>query len=118
MAACDQLAFSTPRRVISEQSTMIVSVRLRNRAAAADATTPTNMKYRLDSVPSGVQVSDWTTLTVANPATITLSSTQTKIQNDTRTLERKRLSVAVDYGLATQFIDSMSFEVSNLPGLA
>ena len=117
MSIVDQIAFATPTRIVNEQSTMVVSARFRNRAAAADATTPTNVKYQITDVPSGTILTDFTTVTPANPVSITLSTTQTKILNDTRGQEKKRLTIVADYGLATQFLDSMTFEVRNLSGI-
>lgn len=117
MAACDQIAFSTPKRVVNEQSTMVITARFRNRAAAADATTPTNVYYQVTDPLSGVVITSLTSVTPANPLTLTLTTTQTKILNDTRSQELKELVVIADYGLATQFTDRMSFRVRNLSGI-
>lgn len=115
MTAANLIAFSTPQRKINERSVMVVVARFRDRATNADVT-PTNAKYRLDG-PNG-EVLGWTTVTATTTATITLTAAQTAILNDTRTLQDMTLSVAADYALATQFIETLPFQVRNNPYLS
>lgn len=114
MSAATAIYFSTPTRKINERSAMSITARFRDRSAGTDVT-PTNCKYRLDGECG--QVTDWTALTPGTTATISLTSSQTAISNDARALEQMTLSVAADYGLSTQFIESMTFQVRNQPYL-
>jgi hypothetical protein len=110
MAAANQITFSTPTRRINERSVMVVVARFRDRATVADVT-PTNVKYRLDGERG--EITGWTAATPGTTVTITLTASENQIYNDTRALEKRSLSVAADYGLATQFIESMQYEVRN-----
>jgi hypothetical protein len=106
--------FSTPTRKINERSSMVIVARFRDRSAGTDVT-PTNVKYRLDGECG--EILGWTSLTPGTTATITLTPAQTAILENSRALETKTLSVAADYGLSTQFINSMTFQVRNQPYL-
>lgn len=112
MTAANSITFSTPTRKINERSTMVVIARFRDRATNADVT-PTNVKYRLDGELG--EITGWTTATPGTTATITLTAAQNAILNDARALETRTLSVASDYGLAGQFIESFAYQVRNLP---
>lgn len=112
MTAATAIYFSTPTRKINERSAMTVVARFRDRATNADVT-PTNAKYRLDSECG--EVTGWTALTPGPTATISLTSTQTQILNGIHALQDMVLSVAADYGLAGQFIETMPFQVRNQP---
>jgi hypothetical protein len=107
----NQIAFSTPTRVINERSSMVVTVNFRDRSTSSGIT-PTNVSYRIDG---DGEILGWTSVTPASEMEITLTPAQTAIQNDSRRVERKTLSVAADYGLDTQFIQTMSFQVRNQP---
>lgn len=108
--ATTQITFSTPTARINERSVMAIVARFRDRATDADVT-PTNVRYRLDGECG--EILGWTTATPGTSVTLTLTSAQTAIENDTRSIEPKVLSVAADYGLSTQFIETYRFEVRN-----
>lgn len=114
MTSCNAIYFSTPTRKVNERSSMVIVARFRDRATGSDVT-PTNCQYRLDGEYG--EILGWTSLTPGTTATITLTPAQTAILEDSRTLETKTLSVAADYGLSTQYIDSMDFQVRNQPYL-
>jgi hypothetical protein len=112
MTAATAIYFSTPTRKINERSSMVVVARFRDRATGTDVT-PTNVRYRLDSECG--EILGWTTATPGTTATLTLTPEQTAMRNGPHNIETKTLSVAADYGLATQFIESMDFQVRNQP---
>lgn len=112
MTAANAIYFSTPTRKINERSSMVIVARFRDRATNADVT-PTNVKYRLDNECG--EILGWTSATPGTTATITLTPAQTAMLDSSRVLETKTLSVAADYGLSTQYIDSMDFQVRNQP---
>lgn len=111
--AADFISLSAPQTIVNERSSLVVTARFRNRAAAADVT-PTNIYYRLDDGEIG-EITGWTSVTPGTTATISLSSTQNQIRNCTRALEQKVLSVASDYGLSTQYIQTLRYDVRNQP---
>ena len=79
--------------------------------------TPTNVYYRLDCLTSGAVLLDWTSVTPGETLNITVTPTQNAIQNTCNPYERKQLLIAADYGLATQFVESIDWEITNLRGL-
>ncbi len=103
--------FSTPTRKVTERSTMVVTARFRDRATNTDVT-PTTVHYRIDAC--GL-ITDWTSVTPANPVTITITPEENRIENDARGLEKRVLTVCTDRNLATQFIETLLFEVRNIP---
>jgi hypothetical protein len=112
MTAATAIYFSTPTRKVNERSVMTIVARFRDRSAGTDVT-PTNVRYRLDGECG--EILGWTTATPGTTATITLTPAQTAVLNGSRNIETKTLSVAADYGLATQFVESMDFQVRNQP---
>lgn len=113
--SCDQITFTLAKDQWKEKSKVPVTVRFRDRALA-DEVTPTNVKYRLDCLTTGVAVLDWTTATPGETAAITVTPTQNAIQNGCNAYERKQLTVAADYGLSTQFVESIEYVITNLQG--
>jgi|SRR6185369_8520907 len=112
MTAATAIYFSTPTRKINERSVMTVVARFRDRSSGTDVT-PTNVKYRLDGECG--EILGWTTAATGTTASIVLTAAQTAIVNGTRALETKTLSVAADFGISTQYIESMDFQVRNQP---
>lgn len=113
----DQITFTLRKDRWKERSQITVGARFRDRALA-DEVTPTNVKYRLDCLTTGVQIADWTSVTPGETVTITITPTQNAIQYFCNRNERKQLMLAADYGLATQFIESINWEITNLQGLS
>lgn len=105
----NQIVFQTPSHRINERSSAIVVARFRGQATNADIT-PTNVMYRLDSDTG--EVLNWTALSAAASSAIIITSAQTATQGKSQNLT---LSVAADYGLPTQFIDSTTFQIKNQP---
>lgn len=116
MAASDQIVFFQRKDHVREKSQYIVTATFRDRATAA-VVTPTNVKYRIDDVLSGVAVLDWTTATAASTVTLTITPTQNALQDQCNISELRQLSVAADYGLTTQFIEAVTFSVENVRGV-
>ena len=93
-----------------------MGARFRDRATA-DEVTPPNVYYGLDCLTSGAVLANWTSVTPGETVNITVTPTQNKIQNSCNPCERKQILVAADYGLATQFVESIDWEITNLRGL-
>lgn len=115
--SCDQITFTLRKDSWKEQSQFVVGARFRDRALD-DEVTPTNVKYRLDCLTTGVNLLDWTSVTPGETVSITITPTQNAIQNGCNAHERKQLMVAADHGLATQFVESIDWEITNLQGLS
>lgn len=111
--ACDQIAIQSSQRTVKERSSLTVTASFRNRATAA-AVTPTNVYYRLDDQDNCL-IRDWTSATPGTTAAITLSAADNAIQNGARTIEKRILSVMTDRGLSTQYADTFTYELENLP---
>lgn len=80
------------------------------------ASTPTNVRYRIDSMDWVYPILDWTSGTPATSLTITVSRTANAILNDCRARERRQLTVEVDAALATQYQGTFEYYVKNLTG--
>lgn len=113
----DQIVFTLAKDSWKERSQIVVGARFRDRALA-DEVTPTNVKYRLDCLTTGQPIADWTSVTPGETVSITVTPTQNAIVNACNRYERKQLMVAADYGLSTQFVDSIDWEITNLQGLS
>jgi hypothetical protein len=112
----DQITFSLSKDCWKERSQFVVGVRFRDRSAD-DEVTPTNVKYRLDCLSTGQVVLDWTSVSPGETVNITVTPDQNAIVSDCNAHERKQLMVAADYGLSTQFVDAIDYEITNLRGL-
>ena len=106
----DQVSITIPRPKVQEGSAFTATAYFRDRATAA-ASTPTNIKYRVDCLTTGTVLADWTTVSPATTATIAVTSTHNAIQS--AGTERKQITVAADYGLATQVTESVTWEVAD-----
>lgn len=113
----DQITFSLSKDTWKERSQIVVGARFRDRATA-DEVTPTNVQYRLDCLTTGQSILDWTSVTPGETVSITVTPTQNAIVSDCNAHERKQLTVAADYGLTTQFVESIDWEITNLQGLS
>lgn len=116
MAASDQIAFYQRKDHIREKSRHVITVTFRDRATAANVT-PTNVYYRLDDLTTGIEIVDWTSVSTDDELNITITPTQNELKDQSHQYETRELSVAADYGLSTQFIESVTFQIENLCGV-
>lgn len=112
----DQIVFFQRKDRIREKSQHVINVTFRDRATAANVT-PTNIRYRIDDPASSVAILDWTAVSADDEVAITITPTQNALLSQGHTCETRELVVAADYGLATQFIDSITYTVENLRGV-
>jgi hypothetical protein len=108
----NQIVFSTPSRKINERSSAVVVARFRGQATNADIA-PSNAKYRLDGERG--EILNWSDLAPGLTAVIVITSAQTAISGSSRASEKITVSVAADFGLPTQFIDTLTIQVQNQP---
>lgn len=113
----DQIVFFQRKDHIREASQHVVSVKFRDRATVA-LVVPTNISYRIDCLTTGAQIADWTSVSADDEIDITITPTQNALQDQCNARECRQLTVAADFGLATQFMDSVTFELENLQGVS
>jgi hypothetical protein len=112
----DQIAIQIAKDHVRERSQLVATAYFRQRSDAS-AQTPTNVRYRLDDLTSGCQILDWTSATPGTSATITITPDQNAMHSQCNTRERRQLSVAADYGLSTQYVESIEYDVENVQGI-
>lgn len=115
MAAADQITFTLRKDRWKEESRVVIVARFRDRATQ-DEVTPTNVYYRLDCLSTGKELLDWTSVSTGETVTITVTPAQNEIQYDGNRMETKQLTVAADYELSTQFVESLEYEIENVRG--
>lgn len=114
--AADQIVFDLARRKVQEQATLVIGASFKTRSTGV-AVTPTSVRYRVDDLATGRALQDWASVSAASSVSITVTSTQNKIQSDYNQFETKQLTVASDYGTATQYLDTITWDVRNIRGL-
>lgn len=107
----DRIAISARER-INDGSALAVVAKF---FASNTLTAPTNAKYRVDTVEGGL-VKDWTSLSAATSISFTVDTTTNKAQ--ACPADRRVLSVAADYGLSTQFIETFRYDITDLAGIS
>jgi hypothetical protein len=112
----DQIAFFQRKDHVRESSQHVISVTFRDREAIANVT-PTNVYYRIDDLTTGAQVLDWTSVSADDELDITITASQNEMQDQCNTREMRQVVVAANYGLATQYVDSVEYMVENLVGI-
>jgi hypothetical protein len=113
----DQIVFFQRKDHVREKSQHVITAKFKDRSTAA-LVVPTNIKYRIDCLSTGTAVLDWTTVSADDEITLTITATQNAMQDQFRAYEIKELTVAADYGLATQFVESVTYHVENLRGVS
>jgi hypothetical protein len=111
----DQIALRAPRNRWKEGSAFTVAANFRTRSSAS-ASTPTNVYYRVDCVTTGTELTDWTSISAASSASISITATHNAIQDDANDMETKQLTVVVDKDLSTQHREVYRWIVENLYG--
>lgn len=79
-------------------------------------TTPTSLRYRVDDPEFSTVLLDWTTVTPASSATITVTGTQNDISSGLD-IERRRLTVEINHGLSTVQVARRDYFVTDSLGL-
>jgi hypothetical protein len=111
----DQIALSVPKKRWMEGSAFTATADFRTRSTAA-ASTPTTIHYRIDCLTSGKEIADWTSVSAASSASISITGAHNAIQSDANDYEIKQLTVVADKDLATQHRERILWTVENLYG--
>jgi hypothetical protein len=109
----DQVVFFQRKDHVRESSQHTINVSFKTRSTAA-LTIPTNIRYKITDVHTGYVVLDWTAVSADDEITLTITPTQNALQNQDRTYEIREVAVAADYGLSTQFIDTVTYRIDNV----
>lgn len=110
-----QVEIIIPRTKVQEGSAFTATAYFRDRATSL-ASIPTNAFYRIDDLTTGGALQGWTSLTPAGSIDIPVTATHNSVQNNIYERERRQLTVAADYGLATQVRQVVLWDVTNLYG--
>ena len=113
----DQIVFFQRKDHIREASQHVVDVKFKQRSDAT-LVVPTNVSYRIDCLTTGVAILDWTSVSADDEVSITITPTQNALRDQCNARETRQLTVAADYGLSGQFLDSVSFELENVRGVS
>lgn len=112
----DQIEIVLPKTTYLEETTFPVTAYFRTRATKA-ASVPTTIRYRIDCLKTRTVIKDWTSVSAAANVTITISSSDNEIQDDSNSFERKQIIVQADAGLSTQVSGRKIFKIENLTGI-
>lgn len=112
----DQIVFFQRKDRVKEASQHVITAKFKDRSTAA-LVVPTSIRYRIDDLNTGVAVLDWTSVSAASAITLTITSTQNALRDQCAAREVRELTVAADYGLATQFVDAVRFTLENVRGV-
>lgn len=77
---------------------------------------PTSLRYRVDNPDTGCTILDWTTVSPASSATLTVTGAQGLLSGCER--ERRQITVEADHGLATNCVATRDWYVRALVGVA
>jgi hypothetical protein len=113
----DQVAVRLPKSRWPEKTTFTATVNFRTLSTAA-ASTPTTIHYRIDCLSTKTKLQDWTSVSAAAEATITITSTHNAIQDDNNNRERRQILVQADQGLSTQATGRAVWLVENYHGIS
>ena len=112
----DQIVFYQAKDHIREKSQHVITAKFKDRSTAA-LVVPTNIRYRIDCLTTGITVLEWASVSADDEITLTITASQNAIQDQGKAYETKELTVAADYGLATQYTESVTYQVENLRGV-
>jgi hypothetical protein len=108
----DQIVFFQRKDHVKESSQHVVGVKFKQRSDAS-LQTPTNIYYKLTDLWSGATVLDWTSVSADDEIDITITATQNALRDQCRDYEVRELAVAANYGLADQFVDTVTYRLEN-----
>ena len=78
---------------------------------------PTTVDYKVECETSRETLIGWTSVTPAASVSITVAGTANVLINESRRSERKVVTVVADRGLATQFVNAIKYDISNLQAM-
>lgn len=109
----DTVAIQLPRLRVNEGSSFVATAYFRT---DGDESTPTNVYYRIDNLTTGEVIADWTSVSAAANASISVTATHNAIRSQCNRAEKLQLTVDADHDLATQVREAVVYEVENVRG--
>lgn len=109
----DQIVFFQRKDHVTESSQHTISVTFKDRATVANVI-PTNIRYKVTDLGTGDVVVDWSSVSPDDEITLTITPTQNALRCQGEPYEIREVSVAADYGLSGQFIDSVRYRIDNV----
>ena len=103
-----------PDPYYKERSSIAVLVNFRDSSDAAAA--PTTIHYRIDNLSTGDNLLDWTTVSPASSATITIKASENIIKNEGNRRERYQITVAADKDTDDETRDTAFWVCENIEG--
>lgn len=111
----DQVAVKIPKTIWNEGASFVATAVFRDReTAAADA--PSTVKYRVDCLSTGREITGWTNASAAASVSISVTSTHNAILDGSNEYEIKQMTVIGDYGAADQSVGVVQWRVTNIYG--
>lgn len=114
--ASDQIEIQIPKTIVNESQAFKATAYHRVRSTKLP-TTPTTVEYRIDCLTTQTVLRDWTTVTPGITNSITITSADNAIQDNTNHREKKQIVVKSDDGLDTQAIGETIWLVKNIRGV-
>lgn len=111
----DQVEIQIPKTVFDEESAFTATAYFRIRSTKA-ADTPTTIHYRVDCLSTKTELQAWTSVSAASSASIAITRAMNEIQDDTKSIETRQLTVLANKGLTDQATGSVRWKVRNLFG--
>ena len=78
------------------------------------ASAPSALKYRVDDVTNNIALTDWTSVSPGESVSISITSTENKIQAEWNRYEKRRLTVSAEPDATNQTRGFVDWTVENL----
>ena len=98
----------------NEGTNLVVTVNFRSDGVA---TVPANVHWKLRNLTNDSTVVDWTAVAAGSEVSIDISAAHLAIIDDDNQREVQELTVAANYGLASQVPETIRWNVVNLSAL-
>ncbi len=110
---------STAKIQLNESSAAVLAISFVDETDTP--TTPTTLEYRIDCESNDQEILDWTEVVgLSTTVEVPITASQNAIITDANLTEVKVVTIRVDYGLDTQYVDDFRYTVQNLkffPGI-
>lgn len=109
----DQVSIQIAEPIVGAGSAVTATVNCRTRSTAA-ASTPSSIRYRVDCLTNRCNVINWTSVSAASSASITVPGTSNGTIDYSQDLETRQITVEIDTGLSTQVRAAATWKVRTI----
>jgi len=81
------------------------------------AAVPTSVRYRVDCLTTGAEVTAWTSITAASSVSVPLLPTENVMQSESNASETRRVTVEASYSATDKIVGYDEFTLANSMGL-